>query len=179
MKKTAVVLCVILIVSLFAGCSSTAYQQITPNMFWNGILKDEDAVVYDQTDNPQRFGKTTTISNVQSVAIKDYDVYMLYEFENAAETFDALLPMLQSWQNNKADVECIASFSGLFYIMRGNADNCNVCYISGPTMVMGLGNLEDESAMISTIKTMTKSADTTYDDTNIETLVHTLNPVKQ
>lgn len=46
-------------------------------------------------------------------------------------------------------------------------------------MVMGLGNLEDESAMISTIKTMTKSADTTYDDTNIETLVNTLTPVKQ
>ena len=176
MKKVSLILCIIMVLSLLAGCELPETKPIrlgaplTLNQFWNGVLSDADATVYDQTDNPERFSRMGYKEAVECVAIKDYNVYMLYDFGTAATMSDYLLSMLESWDKYDADVECVPTATGIYYIMRGSADNCNVCYVSDRTMIIGLGNHKDEQEMRSTINDMINSADTEYDASRIQTL---------
>ena len=176
MKKLSLILCIILIVALLAACKLPDVKPIilgnsvTLNQFWNGILKDENAVVYDQTHSPERFARTGYEDAVSCIAVKNYNVYMMYNFADASTTSDYVLQMLESWNKNKADIDCIPTTSGIYYIMKGSADNCNICYVSNDTMILGLGNHKDEQEIRNTIQDVIHSEDSEYDDSRIQTL---------
>ena len=176
MKKLSLILCIILIITLLAACKLPDVKPIilgdsvTLNQFWNGILKDEDAVVYDQTHNPERFARTGYEDAVSCVAVKDYNVYMMYDFTDTSATSDYVLQMLESWNKNKVEIDCIPTASGIYYIMKGAADNCNVCYVSNNIMILGLGNHQDEQEIRDTIQDVIRSEDSEYDTSRIQTL---------
>ena len=184
MKKLSIVLCLLVVLTMFAGCELPETKPIllgkaiTLNQFWNGILEDEEATVYDQTHNPERFAKTGNENNVKCVAIKDYNVYMMYDFDTAADMSDYLLEMLKSWDKHEADVECIPTTKGIFYIMKGQHNNCNVCYVSDSTMILGMGNPEDEAEIRKTIQDMIDSDDVEYDTSRVQSLPHVENVKK-
>ena len=54
--------------------------------------------------------------------------------------------------------------------MKGSADNCNICYVSNDTMILGLGNHKDEQEIRNTIQDVIHSEDSEYDDSRIQTL---------
>lgn len=176
MKKLSIILCLLMVITMLAGCEFPKTKPIllgnalTLNQSWNGILEDEDATVYDQTHNPEKFAKTGNEHNVECVAIKDYNVYMMYDFGTAANMSDYLLEMLESWDKHAADVECVPTSTGIFYIMRGQHNNCNVCYISDSTLVLGMGNPEDETEIRNTIQDMIDSENIEYDESRIQSL---------
>jgi hypothetical protein len=83
---------------------------------------------------------------------------------------DYLLEMLESWDKHKADVECIPTTKGIFYIMRGQHENCNVAYVSDATLILGMGNLDDETELKDTIQDMIDSNNDDYDTSRIQSL---------
>lgn len=181
MKKLSIIPYLILILTILTGCEIPKIKPVllgnnlTINQFWNGILKDEDCTVYDQTHNPQRFAKTGNEDRVECVAIKDYNVYMMYDFGTSVDASDYLLDILNSWDKHNTDVECVPTSTGIFYIMRGQNNNCNVCYISDATLIFGMGNPEDETEIRTTIQNMIDSDDVEYDGSRIQTLPHVQN----
>lgn len=176
MRKLSIVLCLLMVLTLLAGCELPDAKPIllgnalTLNQFWNGILSDKEASVYDQTHNPERFAKTGSENYVECVAIKDYNVYMMYDFGTAADASDYLLEMLQNWKNDEADIECIFTKEGIFYIVRSQCEDCCVYYVSNETLILGVGTLDDETEIKNTIEDMIDSMDAEYDSTRIQTL---------
>lgn len=176
MKKLSIILCLLFCLSLLTACELPDTKPIllgnalTLNQFWNGILVDEEATVYDQTHNPQRFAKTGSEDYVKCIAIKDYNVYMMYDFGSAANMSDYLLEMLESWKKYEADVECIPTANGIFYIMQGQHENCNVVYVSNSTLILGMGNPEDEAELKDTVQDMIDSSNDDYDTSRIQSL---------
>lgn len=138
----------IFIALLLSGCKEQPIR-IEYNQFWQGITYKTDYVVYDDSANSQRYKKQN--QNTVCVAIKDYNVFLLEEFDSEIDARIELYHIKNNLsQHNGEIVSCeYMSYNG--YCFKGNDDNYNQYYQVGKTILIGLGNIDDTDAINQTL----------------------------
>lgn len=174
MKKISILLSFIMIVSLCAGCSDTPEVsdiRVTENQFWNGVITNTESDVYDETHNLTRFVNNSSNQYVQCVGIKDYNVYILYDFIDYATAKAEMLTMFKKWEKvNDAKLETVETDAGIFYLMSGYNGEYTVCFPSTTTMILGIGNQEDIETIIHNLENILSSSDSEYDRSLLQIL---------
>ena len=170
MRKIALILCFVLLMNLCVGCASNSDIRVTENQFWNGLMED-DTTIYNESNNARRFVNSSSNKFIQCIAIKDYVVYLLYDFDSEVSALHELEARLGQWEQDNAVVEFIPTEMGLFYVANVMQSECYVMFISDDTMVLGLGNAEDRESMIENITNIINGSQDEYDKSQMQYLV--------
>ena len=147
-KTIARIVLSIFIALLLSGCTEQPIR-VEYNQFWKGITYETDHVVYDDSANSQRYKKQN--QNTVCVAIKDYNVFLLEEFDSEIEARLELYHIKNNLAQYDGNIVACKYMGCNGYRFSGNDDNYNQYYQVGNTIIIGLGNSDDADAINQTL----------------------------
>ena len=149
MKIIARTVLSIFIALFLSGCKEEPIR-VEYNQFWQGVTYESTNTVYDDSNNTYRYrGKCN--QNTTCVAIKNYNVFLLEEFDSEIEARLELYHIKNNLAQYDGNIVACKYMGCNGYRFSGNDDNYNQYYQVGNTIIIGLGNSDDADAISQTL----------------------------
>lgn len=171
-------LLIIVIVFITAIHASSSSHLVLENQFWNSLSANPDIEIYDVSNNSNRF--TAHNKYVTCAAIKNYNVYILEEYNTDLDSNEAITKILKDYKRQEADIQTIkyAGYKG--YQIIGKHNEGNVYFQVGQYLITALGNTDDVDEMTLELQQIISCTNMAPNESpNIITLTNTQKDVKK